>query len=256
MLLTALKKFNIPYQLQHTCWIYVISLLALLLYLSDEQWGTKLGETLIYQRDAITQGQLWRLFTGHLLHSNFYHLVMNVAGLLLLWILHGHFYTAKNTASLFLISSLFISVALYYFSPSLHRYVGLSGVLHSLFIFGVMLEMRQKDKIAYLLFIGIWLKIANEQFFGASEELAALINAQVAINAHLWGTVVGCVFTLIYLYLVPQTGNAINSGKGARLDNDIDTAITKNDHHKKTHITTHIKTPSIKTKTQGNSDEK
>jgi rhomboid family GlyGly-CTERM serine protease len=200
MLLNFLKKLNIPFQWHHACWIYVITIIAIVVYIFDEQ----LSEILIYDRDAIAQGQLWRLFTGHLLHSNAYHFVMNVAGLLLLWIIHGHFYTPKNTAFLFLISSLFISIALYYFSPDMQRYVGLSGILHTLFIFGVMLEVRQKDKVAYFLFIGVWLKTANEQLFGANEELALLIKAQVAVDAHLWGTVIGFIFTLIYIFLTPS----------------------------------------------------
>jgi rhomboid family GlyGly-CTERM serine protease len=200
MLSKALNKLNIPFELNHAGAIYVVTILAILAYIFEHQ----IGEILIYEREAITQGEFWRLFTGHLLHSNFYHFVMNVTGLLLLWILHGHFYTQKNTVLLFLISSLFISIALYYFSPTIHRYVGLSGILHSLFIFGVMLEIRNKDKIGILLFIGVWLKIANEQYFGPSEELAQLINAKVAIDAHLWGTVIGFIFTLVYLFLTPR----------------------------------------------------
>ena len=61
------------------------------------------------------------------------------------------------------------------------------------------MDIRHKEKTGYLLFIGVWLKIIHEQFFGPSDDIAELIGANVAIDAHLWGAIGGLIFSLFYL---------------------------------------------------------
>jgi len=81
------------------------------------------------------------------------------------------------------------------------EYVGLSGVLHGIFVFGAIMDIKSKDKTGYLLFIGVWLKIAHEQIYGASTDVSDLIEASVAVDAHLWGAIGGLLFSIIYLVL-------------------------------------------------------
>lgn len=188
-------KKNWPYALQHAlipCLVIFLSLLAFVF----EQQSSRL---LVYQRDAIANGELWRLFTGHFFHTNSYHLLLNLMALTLLWALHGHFYSIKNYSLLFIISALFCSLGLYYFSPELQQYVGLSGVLHGIFVWGAIMDIKQGDKTGYLLFIAAWLKIAHEQIYGASADVANLIGANVAVDAHLWGAIGGLFFSGIYI---------------------------------------------------------
>ena len=162
-------------------------------------FDAQVADTLVYQHQLISQGELWRGFTGHLLHTNGIHLVLNLAALILLWALHGHFYNLINYSLLFISSAIICSVGLYFFSPDITRYVGLSGIIHGIFVFGAMMDIHNKDKTGYLLFIGVWLKIAHEQFYGAGDHVSDLINAKVAIDAHLWGAVGGLLFSGIYL---------------------------------------------------------
>ena len=190
-----IKINTFPSQRQHSLMVIIVALLATLAIIFD----TQISSSFVYQRSLIAQGELWRLFTGHFFHTNTYHYLLNIAALIMLWALHGQFYTIKNYTLLFLTSSLLCSVGLYYFDPTLIQYVGLSGVLHGVFIFGAVMDIKAKDKTGYLLLVGVLLKIAYEQFYGASSEVSDLINASVAINAHLWGAVGGALFTVGYL---------------------------------------------------------
>ena len=56
-------------------YLLLAALLLLLALLPEpmQQW-------LRYDRSALQTGQYWRLFSGHLLHSNGWHLLMNLAG--------------------------------------------------------------------------------------------------------------------------------------------------------------------------------
>ncbi len=186
---------NLPFAKQHSLLVVIVAVIACFAYFFDQS----INNLFVYQYQLIREGELWRLFTGHFLHTNVFHLLLNLSALLLLWLLHGQFYTLKNYSLLFLISALICSAGLFYFSPDIKQYVGLSGVLHGIFVFGALMDIRWGDKTGYLLFFGVWLKIAHEQYYGASTEVASLINANVAIDAHLWGALGGLVFSCCYL---------------------------------------------------------
>ena len=187
---------------QHFQVVLIVALLSVIAFISEYFLGESFTQTFVYQRQLINQGEIWRLFSGHILHTNGYHLLLNLAALFMLWALHGRFYSIKNYTYLFLLCSIFTSVGIYYFDPSLIQYVGLSGVLHGIFVLGALMDINAKDKTGYLLFLGVWLKIAHEQFYGASTDVSNLIEASVAVNAHLWGALGGLLFSVIYLYML------------------------------------------------------
>ncbi|MDX2370327.1 MAG: rhombosortase [Colwellia sp.] len=187
---------------QHFQVVLIVATLSVIAFISEYFLGGSFTQALVYQKKLITQGEIWRLFSGHILHTNGYHLLLNLAALFMLWALHGRFYSIKNYTLLFLFCSLATSVGTYYFDPTLIQYVGLSGVLHGVFVFGALMDIKAKDKTGYLLFLGVWLKIAYEQFYGASADVSNLIEASVAVNAHLWGALGGLLFSIIYLYML------------------------------------------------------
>lgn len=195
---------------QHFQVVFIIALLSIIAFIGEYFLGDSFTQTLVYQRQLITHGEVWRVFTGHILHTNGYHLLLNLAALLMLWALHGRFYSIKNYTALFLFCSITTSVGLYYFEPTLRQYVGLSGVLHGIFVFGALMDIKAKDKTGYLLFLGVWLKIAHEQFYGASTDVSDLIEANVAVDAHLWGAVGGLLFSVIYFYILAMRLSAAN----------------------------------------------
>jgi rhomboid family GlyGly-CTERM serine protease len=194
-----MKLSSFPFPKQHSFIVFIIGFVCITAFAIEYFVGDSITQVLVYHRALINQGEVWRLFTGHLLHTNGYHLMLNLSALIMLWALHGRFYTIKNYTALFLFCAITTSVGIFYGTPSLIQYVGLSGVLHGIFVFGAIMDIAAKDKTGYLLFIGVWVKIAHEQIYGASTDVSDLIEASVAVNAHLWGAVGGLVFTIIYL---------------------------------------------------------
>jgi len=173
----------------HTIIILTLSLLLFLLQPGSNQWFS-------YYHSAIENGQWWRLLTAHICHTNGYHLLLNGIGLLVVVSLFLNTFKSKNLLLISLFSSLFISLCLFWLEPSVQQYVGLSGVLHALFAFGVCDELKKQDRWGIILGLGFIAKIAFEQFNGPSPSTESLIGATVLIDAHLYGAIAGVVYFL------------------------------------------------------------
>ncbi len=156
-----------------------------------------LTDNIAYDRAALETGELWRLFTGNLAHTNDYHLMMNLGGLLAVWLLQGDEYHVRDFALVTLVSALGVSLGLYFLSPGVTWYVGLSGVLHGVFAWRVVTDLAARHQFGLALAFGLILKLGLEQQFGAAENTEKLIGQAVIVDAHLYGALVGVVTGLI-----------------------------------------------------------
>ncbi|MCY7297005.1 rhombosortase [Alteromonas sp. a30] len=155
---------------------------------------------LAYQREAVIQGQWWRLISANLTHSNFMHLGLNALGVFTIWALYGDEYKTRKYFTLIVVFSLACTVSMHFLNPERINYVGLSGVLHGLFAWGVIQDINRRYITGWLLLIGLTIKIVHEQLQGGSAEIALLIEARVATEAHLYGTIAGLITGLWDVY--------------------------------------------------------
>jgi len=151
-----------------------------------------------YQRDEILEGAWWRLYSGQLGHLGLNHLLLNLVGLLLFWLLF--FRTVSSTIWLMVIvlSMTTIGFGLLWLSPELKWYLGFSGVLHALFFCGLTFELRlgrQSTTIPLLLLL--LAKLMWELFIGATPGSAELIGGNVVVEAHLYGAISGVVIGIL-----------------------------------------------------------
>lgn len=154
------------------------------------------ANSLDYQRQAIAEGQWWRLITGNFNHTNLWHLVMNMAGLVVIVSLFEQHFSPLKLIGLILILALLQGLGLYIFYPNTLGYVGLSGILHGIFGYGAVFDIYKGIKMGYWLLVGLIAKIGYEQIFGASHDVSLMINAKVATNAHLIGAISGILCAL------------------------------------------------------------
>jgi rhomboid family GlyGly-CTERM serine protease len=175
-------------------------LLVLLQFVPDS-----LRVLLEYRRELPEQS--WRFFTGHLLHSNLWHLLMNLGALALILLLHQSYYRLKSMTFLLIAGCLLISAQLYFFSPDIKIYLGLSGWLHCLIVVGALLDIQHKIRSGWLIFFGAIAKVVYEQWQGPDAELGRLIDANVAIDAHLYGVLSGVLLGLVLLFSVKPAKN-------------------------------------------------
>ncbi len=151
-----------------------------------------LNQLTAWQLTSIQDGQWWRIVTGNFTHTNFTHLAMNLLGL---WVISYFFKPTARSLSILLVSiSTLVGISL--LATSLHSYVGLSGTLHGIFAFYSLNEALNGRKSSWLLVIGVIAKVLSEQWLGASTSTAELIQARVAIEAHLSGLIFGLLLCL------------------------------------------------------------
>jgi rhomboid family GlyGly-CTERM serine protease len=186
---------NLPIHPKHSLAPALVLLLACILYLFEPTSSHYLA----FDRDKIQSLQWWRLLSGNFLHTNLNHLLLNACGLALLWALHGQYFTTKTYLIIFLLTSLSCTLGIYFFAERLSWYVGLSGTLHGLFVLGAYKDIRAGLKSGWLLLLGVWAKIAYEQGYGGNKDVAELIGASVAIEAHLYGALSGMLLLGYFL---------------------------------------------------------
>lgn len=171
----------------------LIILLTLMVYFFDPEASNLLA----YYHNGIAEGEIWRLVSATFCHTNFNHLVMNILGLMITLALFADLFKTVKIFPIIIFCSLFIGLCLFFFDTEVIWYVGLSGVLHGLFSYGVATDISKKDSWGYLLGAGLVIKIIDEQLFGASQSTVNLISAEVLVNAHLYGAIAGVIFYLL-----------------------------------------------------------
>jgi rhomboid family GlyGly-CTERM serine protease len=199
---------------QHNKWLFCLGVsfcAVLMTYWPD---GLQLFR---YDRAALSEGQVWRMLTGHLVHLNTPHLALNVIGLFLISELLWAKLPALHGMGLLVAASAGISILLWFLHLELLRYAGLSGALHGLWagsvLAGLSLNTARNSRSAddalasnslpnrYVSLAGLLLLIAKlvlEWRYGASMRTEQLIGAPVATSAHLYGALIGVAYVLIW----------------------------------------------------------
>jgi rhomboid family GlyGly-CTERM serine protease len=171
------------------CLAIFVSLTGLLAFL-----GPWLNPLLAWNRYDIEDFQWWRLFTGHLMHTNLWHACINLSVLSAAAAIFGKAYKPQSWLLIFLILSLTNSIALFLFTPWLANYVGLSGVLYGILAVGFLSTFYKSPVLNAVVLICITAKIIYEQMPGFDVNyLRTQIEAAVIVDAHLYGLITGIV---------------------------------------------------------------
>ncbi len=158
--------------------------------------------SLRYERDGIHNHEYWRLLSGHFVHLNLTHGLMNLGALALLIIMFWKDMSYKADISTLLFSIIGIDIGIYFLNPELISYVGFSGVLHGLFLYYFLKTLPQNKKGSIIALSLMITKILWEQSpWGDTSETAKLIGGSVATMAHLYGGICGLIAGLSYLLL-------------------------------------------------------
>jgi rhomboid family GlyGly-CTERM serine protease len=157
------------------------------------------SQWLMFDRDAINEGQIWRLFSAHFVHLSAAHLLGNSLGIVLLAYIAGR--SLNNLIGILLVTwcVFVVGIGLYGYAGYLEYYVGLSGVLHGLLLVAPFVSTFYSRGIAACFLLIIVSKVAWEQSsFYDDMSMVGVIGGRVEANAHLLGVIAGLLFLLAY----------------------------------------------------------
>jgi len=160
-----------------------------------ELGGDSARLALRYQRDAVLDGEWWRLLSGNLAHLGPRHLILNLVGVALVAALGGRLLEGWRGALVALASMLGVGTGLLLASPSVTWYVGLSGALHGLLAAAALEAGVVPTTRRWGLALGAALaaKLAWEQLAGPLPLTAVAAGGPVIVAAHLHGAIAGAL---------------------------------------------------------------
>jgi len=155
-----------------------------------------------YDHNLVQAGNYWLILSGNFVHLNWPHWGLNMAGLAIVAFFFSPYGNVLQWLFVIAVSSVFVGGGLYLMNPDVTTYVGLSGVLHGLFIYGAMREIRFYPMSGYVLLALLVGKLIWEMMNGPMPGSEALTEGRVITDAHLYGAVGGLLSALV---LSPRT---------------------------------------------------
>ena len=150
-----------------------------------------------YDQALIDAGNYWLLLSGNIVHLNWTHWALNIAGLTIGIFFFGGYGSVFHWLFVIFISAVFVGVGLYWFNPEVTTYVGLSGVLHGLLIYGGVREIRVYPASGYAFLFILVGKLIWEMLYGVVPGSENLIAGRVVTDAHLYGAIGGALATVL-----------------------------------------------------------
>ena len=160
---------------------------------------------LAFDRDLIAQGEGWRIITGNLAHTNGWHLLLNLSGLAVLYSLFQEYLTGWRLPVLLLLLGTAVGLGIWWGCPQTQWYMGLSGLLHGLFVWGAMQDIRFRRHSGWLMLAGVAIKLGVDFYSAGESPVSALIGARVHIESHFIGALAGLLLGLFPIRLDAQT---------------------------------------------------
>lgn len=150
-----------------------------------------------YQNSFSDTGEYWRVVTAHFTHLDTLHLMVNLLGLWLIWLLVGSVFSNLQWLYLIIVLSLSVSFSLKFFSTDIYWYVGFSGVQYGLLVAALIVNTKKLASLNTILLALVFLKVAAD-VFGFNLTLMSISGKVVVVEAHLYGTIAGVIIGIFF----------------------------------------------------------
>ena len=154
----------------------------------------------------------WRFLTAQLIHLGWVHWILDMAGLVLIVAIFNQDWNLRWFIATLVISAIIVNAGLWWLSPEVDWYVGISGVLHGLLGAGVVYSFRNQPLFSIMMGMIVFVKVLWEQISHESIGTEALIGGNVLFDAHLYGLIGGVLSAILCLAACRQSVNVRHVG--------------------------------------------
>ena len=153
--------------------------------------GALPGDDVEWRRDALAQGELWRLWTGQFCHWSGLHLAGNLAAAAAIGVIAGR--PVRRWLAALPLAAPLLSLFLLAAVPGLDSYRGLSGLVGVL-IAGAVLEGGTPGRLLGVAYLG---KLVFDAATGSTSALLPQ-GIEVTWAAHLGGLLIGIALAVAF----------------------------------------------------------
>lgn len=154
--------------------------------------GDATRDALLLERDAVLNGQVWRLATAHLVNLSGTHTFLNTLGLGLIIVTLWSILTVETLLRAIVFSAAAISLGWIALMPAGVTYVGFSGVTHGVMAWGGLTIWKRGPKwFAVVILTCLLAKLGQEFWNGAVPGADAAIGGRVSFVSHTLGSLGG-----------------------------------------------------------------
>lgn len=169
----------------------LVSVCLILLQFQAAHW--------LYQRELISNGEYWRVWTGNWVHTNVWHLTLNLAGFWLLFLLNPQPFYNRWLLPYLAVMGLGVGCGLWFFSPQVIWYVGFSGILYGLYLLTGLTFLQQRAWLpAILLLLGICGKTLWDWQHNGESLSSTLVAAPIIYAAHVYGMIAALLIAMLH----------------------------------------------------------
>lgn len=191
--------------------------------------GSTMTGLLAYRRNAVLEGEVWRLATGAWIHLSWPHLLLNLCGFALVLAMFAQSIRPWRQFGTLVVIAVLTCIVLFAGFAQVAWMVGLSGPLHGLFVFGAARLLCTPDphpeqdwlrgsRFGWMLLAGLALKIGFELVFRTQEKQGppGWLGGPVLIEAHLAGAIAGIGAYAAWRLISAQRAVAAQAGGSER----------------------------------------
>jgi rhomboid family GlyGly-CTERM serine protease len=153
-----------------------------------------------FNAELIRQGEIWRLLTGQWVHFGFNHSLMNAIGLAIVQYSFLDDLPLRGWVAVQAVILSAVAFGLLLFNPEISVYRGYSGAFIGVLCFSLLHFWSRAPRVALIFFGGLTIKIVMEHLPNYDiHYLQSLIGVAVAVDAHLYGFIMGIVLQVAFL---------------------------------------------------------
>ena len=161
----------------------------------------KMIDGLSLDRHASLYSLSWRWLTAHFTHFNLQHLLLNLSGLAIIYYINEKLFCSWRGLFCAITLCLWTSACVWFLSPEISRYAGLSGILHGLAVIAIAITPHYSKSIKVIMLLFWAGKTLREHTpLYDSSFMGNFLQTGVAVDAHLYGFI-GGIFLLLILAL-------------------------------------------------------
>lgn len=177
----------------------MLPLLLVLWILLNQAAGEKAFELFHVQVKPDDWSYLYRILSGHFVHLNWRHAIINCIALIGIWILSDNVFSDLEWLVSVAVSGIIVSVLLTAFS-SIRWYAGFSGILHAIFVLIVLVDKNITRRATITILVVLCLKLSYEALFAENTVSESIIGINVVVEAHVFGVIAGMMLAPMYIY--------------------------------------------------------